>query len=150
MPTSQQVRDITNASSLLHHLRVSLSRVLDFFPPFCGHLEAEEQSGTTCFFIKCNNAGVQFNHAIADGVTVDHMLDQSKVFGNAIYPATITVKTGELLEHGFEWAALQINEMLASHDHEKFKCKYENWMKDPEITKLGDLPSNYFMLHSSP
>ncbi|KAK6796662.1 hypothetical protein RDI58_004363 [Solanum bulbocastanum] len=34
-------------------------------------------------------------------------------FGNAIYPATITIKTGELLEHGFEWAALQINEMLA-------------------------------------
>ncbi|KAH0717230.1 hypothetical protein KY285_013261 [Solanum tuberosum] len=47
-------------------------------------------------------------------------------FGNAIYPATITVKTGELLEHGgFEWAALQINEMLAFHDHEKFKCIYE-------------------------
>ncbi|XP_049382811.1 uncharacterized acetyltransferase At3g50280-like [Solanum stenotomum] len=72
------------------------------------------------------------------------------VFGNAIYPATITVKTGELLEHGFEWAALQINEMLASHYHEKFKCIYENWMKDPEVTKLGDLPSNYFMLHNSP
>ncbi|KAH0700977.1 hypothetical protein KY284_015192 [Solanum tuberosum] len=72
-------------------------------------------------------------------------------FGNAIYPATITVKTGELLEHGgFAWAALQINEMIASHDHEKFKCIYENWMKDPEVTKLGDLPSNYFMLHNSP
>ncbi|KAG5621098.1 hypothetical protein H5410_006316, partial [Solanum commersonii] len=54
MPTSQQVRDITNTN---------------FFPPFCGRLEAEEQSGTTCFFINCSNAGVQFNHAIADGVT---------------------------------------------------------------------------------
>ncbi|KAH0719183.1 hypothetical protein KY285_015214 [Solanum tuberosum] len=337
MPTSQQVREVTkatNTTSLIDHLRVSLSRVLDFFPPFCGRLTTTEQSGTTCFFINCNDAGVQFNHAIADGVTVDDILDQSKCvphvvrdffplngvqnieatsqpflgvqvtelvdgifigctgnhalldgssfwhfysswaeissgsnviskipflkrqfpfkidnfsnrisipnerinsnsnsthdppvlqekvfhftkesiaklkskanvemkttkisslqavlahvwqsvircrnldhneettfgipidmrkrlnpplpegfFGNAIYPATITVKTGELLEHGFEWAALQINEMIASHDHEKFKCIYENWMKDPEVTKLGDLPSNYFMLHNSP
>lgn len=72
-------------------------------------------------------------------------------FGNAIYPATITVKAGDLLKDGgFEWAALQINEMIASHDHEKFKRIYENWMKDPEITKLGDLPRNYFMLHNSP
>ncbi|XP_006346997.1 uncharacterized acetyltransferase At3g50280-like [Solanum tuberosum] len=277
---------------LLERVLSPVFRVLDFFPPFCCRLEAEEQSRTTCLFINCNNAGVQFNHAIADGVTVDHMLDQSKCvplqeyfplngvrnqdatpkpflavqvtglvdgsifigcaanhalldglsfwhfygswaeiscgfnviskkplfqtinsnsnsnsthdppvlrgkvfhftkqsiaklkskanvemnttkisslqavlahiwqsvircrnldhneettsevpidmrkrlnpplpeefFGNAIYPATITVKTGELLEHGgFEWAALQINEMLAFHDHEKFKCIYE-------------------------
>ncbi|KAG5621097.1 hypothetical protein H5410_006315 [Solanum commersonii] len=338
MPTSQQVRDITNTSSLIDHLRVSLSRVLDFFPPLCGRFKAEEQSGTaTCFFINCNNAGVQFSHAKADGVTVDDILDQSKCvpnvvgdffplngvrnieatskpflgvqvtelvdgifigctanhalldgssfwhffsswaeissgsnnviskipflkrdefpfkinnfsnrisipnerinsysnstrdptvlqqkifhftkesiaklkskanvemnttkisslqavlahiwqsvircrnldrneettfevpidmrkrlnpplpegfFGNAIYPATLTVKTGELLEHGgFEWAALQINEMIASHDHEKFKCIYETWMKDPEVLKIGDLPGNYFMLHNSP
>ncbi|KAH0717229.1 hypothetical protein KY285_013260 [Solanum tuberosum] len=81
MPTSQQIKDITKASnttSLIDHLRVSLSRVLDFFPPFCGRLTTTEQSGTTCFFIKCNDAGVQFNHAIADGVTVDDILDQSK------------------------------------------------------------------------
>ncbi|KAF3642868.1 putative laccase-11-like [Capsicum annuum] len=71
-------------------------------------------------------------------------------FGYAIYPATITVKTGELLEHELGWAALQINEMIASHDHEKFKCIYENWMNNPEITIMGDLPSNYFMLNSSP
>ncbi|KAK4710211.1 hypothetical protein R3W88_004724 [Solanum pinnatisectum] len=73
-----------------------------------------------------------------------------RFFGNAIYPATITIKTGELLEHEFEWAALQINEMFVSHDHERFKYIYENCMKDPEVTKLGDLPSNYFMLHNSP
>ncbi|XP_069149466.1 uncharacterized acetyltransferase At3g50280-like [Solanum lycopersicum] len=339
MPTSQQMKDITkatNTTSLMDHLRVSLSRVLDFFPPLCGRLEAEEeQSGG--FFIKCNDAGVQFNHAVADGVTVDDIMDQSKCvphvvrdffplngvrnieatskpflgvqvtelvdgifigctanhslldgssfwhfftswaeisrgfnvisqipflkrqfpfeidnfsnricipnerinsnsdsthehdppalqdkifhftkesiaklkskanlemkttkisslqavlahvwqsiircrnldhneettfevpmdmrkrlnpplpegfFGNAIYPATVTVKAGDLLKDGgFEWAALQINEMIASHDHEKFKSVYENWMKDPEITKLGDLPRNYFMLHNSP
>lgn len=338
MPTSQQARDLskaTNTSSLIDHLRVSLSRVLDFFHPFCGRLEAvTEQSETTSFFINCNNTGVQFIHAIAHGVTVEDILKSNHVphvvqdffplkgvqnqeatsqpffavqvtelvdgifigcagnhtiadgssfwhfygswaeiscgssaiskipflkrqfpfkidnfsnrisipnekinaddhkfippvqlllekvfhftkesvaklkakanlemnttkisslqavlahvwrsvircrhldqsdettfevsinmrerlnpplpegfFGNAIYPATVMLKTGDLLEHEFGWAALQINEMIASHDHEKFKCIYENWMKDPEVTKLGELPRNYFMLHNSP
>lgn len=58
--------------------------------------------------------------------------------------------TGELLEHVLGWVALQINEMIASHDHEKLKCIYKNWMKDPEVTKLADLPSNYFLLNNSP
>ncbi|KAF3668378.1 putative laccase-11-like [Capsicum annuum] len=71
-------------------------------------------------------------------------------FGNAICPGTVTITTGELLEHEFGWAALQINEMIASHDHEKLKCIYENWMNDPEVVKLADLPSNYFMLNNSP
>ncbi|XP_055815966.1 uncharacterized acetyltransferase At3g50280-like [Solanum dulcamara] len=338
MPTIEQVRDLsksTNTSSLIDHLRVSLARALDFYPPFCGRLETTtEQSGTTSFFINCNNAGVEFNHAIADGVTIrdiiesnlvphvvrdffslngiqnqeatsqpclavqvtelvdgifigcttnhvvadgtshwnfynswaelsrgfnviskipflkrefpfkiDHLSNRISIpnerintgdkfkppavqmlrervfhltkenvsklkakanlemnttkisslqavlahvwvsvirnrsldhnqettfevsinmrerlnppltegyFGNAIYPVTITIKTGELLEHGLGWAALQINETIASHDHEKLKCIYENWMNDPEVQKLGDLPSNYFMLHNSP
>ncbi|XP_015057499.1 protein ENHANCED PSEUDOMONAS SUSCEPTIBILTY 1-like [Solanum pennellii] len=336
MPTFEQVRDLsksTNTTTLIDHLRVSLSRTLDFFPPFCGRLEAaqEEKSGTTCFFVNCNNVGVQFNHAIADGVTVgdimesnlvphvvndffpltgvqnteatsqpflavqvtelvdgifigcaanhalvdgssywhfynswaeisrgcnviskipylkrkfpfkmdhssdriyvpnerinagdkftppalrekvfhfsrenvsklkakaNHQMNTTKIsslqavlahlwqsvircrrldhseettfevsidmrkrlnpplpegfFGNAIYPAPTTIKTGELLEHGFGWAALQINKTIATHDHEKLKCIYENWMNEPEVTKLGDLPSNYFMLNGSP
>lgn len=36
MPTSQQVTDVsksTNTSSLIDHLRASLSRALDFYPP---------------------------------------------------------------------------------------------------------------------
>ncbi|TMW96828.1 hypothetical protein EJD97_006706, partial [Solanum chilense] len=53
-------------------------------------------------------------------------------FGNAICPATVTIKTGELLEHEFGWAALQINETIALHDQEKLKCIYESWMNDPE------------------
>lgn len=40
--------------------------------------------------------------------------------------------------------------MIFAHDHEILKCIYENWMNDPEITKLGDLLSNYLMLHNSP
>lgn len=340
MPTGEQVRDVsksTNTTTLIDHLRVSLSRALDFYPPFCGRLEAiTEQSGTTSFVINCNNAGVLFSHAIAGGVTIrdiiesncvphvvrdffslngvqnqeatsqlpclavqvtelvdgifigctnnhvvvdgtsfwnfynswaelsrgskiiskipflkrefpfkidgfypnrisipnerinsgdkfippalqmlrekvfhftkeniyklkakaNHEMNTTKIsslqavlahvwrsvircrrldhneettfevsinmrekvnpplpegyFGNAIYPVTVTIKTGQLLEHGFGWAALQINESIASHDHEKLKCIYENWMKDPEIQKLDELPSNYFMLHNSP
>ncbi|PHT98264.1 hypothetical protein BC332_32856 [Capsicum chinense] len=38
-----------------------------------------EQSGTTSFFINCNNAGVQFNHGIADGVTVGDILESKYV-----------------------------------------------------------------------
>ncbi|KAM3356334.1 hypothetical protein P3S68_023048 [Capsicum galapagoense] len=83
MPTSQQVRDLTkstNSGSLIDHFRASLSRALDFFPPLCGRLEeATEQSGTTSFFINCNNTGIQFNHAIADCVTVDNILESNCV-----------------------------------------------------------------------
>lgn len=337
MPTFEQVRDLsksTNTSSLIDHLRVSLSRTLDFFPPFCGRLGTtkDEKNGTTSFYINCNNAGAQLNHATAHGIRVsdivesdynpdvvrdffplngvqnheatsqpcfavqvteledgifigcsnnhvvvdgtsfwnfynswteisrgynviskipvlkrqfpfniNHISDRISIpnervnaggkfipppmlrervfhfakenvaklkakanlemnttkisslqavlahvwqsvircprldlsqettfevsidmrerlnpplpegfFGNAICPATVTVKTGELLEHGFGWAALQINETIASHDHEKLKCIYESWMRDAEVVKLGDLPSNYFMLHNSP
>ncbi|XP_059313912.1 uncharacterized acetyltransferase At3g50280-like [Lycium ferocissimum] len=336
-PTFEQIRDIskaTSTSSLIDHLRASLSRALDFFPPFCSRLDTteNEQNGTTSFFIKCNNAGAQLNHATAHGIRVSNILESdynpdvvrdffplngvrnqeatsqpcfavqvteledgifigcsnnhvvvdgtsfwhfynswteisrgfnviSKIpflkrqfpfkinhfsnricipnerisaghrfspppmlrervfhftkesvaklkakanlemnttkisslqavlahvwrsvircrsldnsqettfevsidmrerlnpplpegfFGNAICPGTITIKTGELLKHGLGWAALQINEMIASHDHEKLKCIYESWMNDPEVVKLDDLPSNYFMLHNSP
>ncbi|WMV12771.1 hypothetical protein MTR67_006156 [Solanum verrucosum] len=83
MPTSQQVRDVsksTHTTSLIDHLRASLSRTLDFYPPFCGRLEATtEHSGTTSFFINCNNAGVQFNHAIADGVTIHDIMESNFV-----------------------------------------------------------------------
>ncbi|KAF3652423.1 putative laccase-11-like [Capsicum annuum] len=83
MPTSQQVRDLTkstNSGSLIDHFRASLSRALDFFPPLWGRLEeATEQSGTTSFFINCNNTGIQFNHAIADCVTVDNILESNCV-----------------------------------------------------------------------
>ncbi|KAK4739915.1 hypothetical protein R3W88_003612 [Solanum pinnatisectum] len=286
MPTFEQVRDIlkaTNTSSLIDHLRVSLSRALDFFPPFCGRLGTtkNKQNGTTSFFINCNNDGAQLNHATAHGIRVSDIVESdynpyvvhatfqpcfavqvteledgifigcsnnhvvvdgtsfwhfynswteisrgfnviSKIpflkrhrfipppmlrervfhftkesvaklkakanlemnttkisslqavlahvwrsvsidmrerlnpplpegfFGNAICPATVTIKTGELLEHEFGWAALQINETIALHDQEKLKCIYESWMNDPEVVKLGDLPSNYFMLNNSP
>ncbi|CAN4107802.1 unnamed protein product [Withania somnifera] len=315
MPTSQQVSDLsksTNTSSLIHHLRASLSRALDFFPPFCGRLEAaRDHSGTTSFFINCNNAGVQFIHAIADGITVrdvlesncvphvvrnffplnglknleatsqpflalqvtelkdgifigcavnhalvdgtsfwhfygswaevscgssiisnipylkrqfpfkiDHLCNRISIpnekldvgdkfipqavkmlregvfhftkenvaklkakanlemnttkisyssscttfkvsinmrerlnpplpegfFGNAIYPCHHNSQDGRAAQARI--GTLQINEMIASHDHEKLKCIYENWMNNPEVTKLTDLPSNYFMLHN--
>ncbi|PHT98261.1 hypothetical protein BC332_32853 [Capsicum chinense] len=290
-PTFEQVKELskaTNTSSLIDHLRVSLSRTLDFFSPFCGRLDTtkDEQNGTISFFINCNNAGAQLNHATAHGIRVsdivesdynpyvvrdffplngvqnkeatsqpcfavrnswteisrglnviskipflkrqfpfkinhfsdrisipnerinagyrfipptmlrervfhfskesvaklkakaNHEMNTTKIsslqavlahvwrsvircrrldlsqettfevsidmrerlnpplpegfFGNAICPGTVTITTGELLEHEFGWAALQINEMIASHDHEKLKCIYENWMNDPE------------------
>lgn len=337
MPTFEQVRSLsksTNTTSLIDHLRVSLSRALDFFPPFCGRLgiTKDEQNGTTSFFINCNNAGAQLNHATAHGIRVSDIVESdynpcvvrdffplngvqnqeatcqpcfavqvteledgifigcsnnhvvvdgtsfwhfynswteisrgfnviSKIpflkrqfpfnikrfsdrisipnervnagqryipspmlrervfhfakesvaklkekanlemnttkisslqavlahvwrsvircrrldlsqettfevsidmrkrlnqplpegfFGNAICPATVTIKTGELLEHGLGWAALKISETISSHDPEKLKCIYKSWMNDPELLSLGDLPSNYFMLNNSP
>ncbi|XP_042041108.1 uncharacterized acetyltransferase At3g50280-like [Salvia splendens] len=56
-------------------LKTSLSRTLDFFPPLAGRLAATAHSdGTTTFFTDCNNAGVEFTHAVAADVTVSDII----------------------------------------------------------------------------
>lgn len=65
---------------LLHHLKTSLSRTLDFFPHLAGRLGIEKfEDETQCFFIDCTNAGAQFNHAIVHGLTVNDILKQKYV-----------------------------------------------------------------------
>ncbi|CAL9026710.1 unnamed protein product [Prunus brigantina] len=64
-------------SQHIQHLKTSLSRTLDFFPPLAGRLAAvqHDEDNTRSFFINCNNAGALFVHAKADGVTLSDIKD---------------------------------------------------------------------------
>ncbi|XP_073128473.1 uncharacterized acetyltransferase At3g50280-like [Henckelia pumila] len=62
--------------TFIHHLKTSLSRTLGFFPPLAGRLRAtENDDGTSSFYMDCNNAGAEFTHANAPGVSVSDILD---------------------------------------------------------------------------
>ncbi|CAI9758817.1 unnamed protein product [Fraxinus pennsylvanica] len=75
-PKTQQVGE----EGLLHHLKTSLSRTLDFFPPLAGRLGIEKfEDETVCFFIDCNNFGAQFTHAIVHGLSVNDILEPKYV-----------------------------------------------------------------------
>ncbi|KAK2657512.1 hypothetical protein Ddye_010564 [Dipteronia dyeriana] len=72
--------------NLIHHLQTSLSRTLDFFLPLAGRLATVEHGDeTTSFFIDCNNAGAEFVHAIADGVSVSDIIEQTYVPDHIVY-----------------------------------------------------------------
>ncbi|XP_057805163.1 uncharacterized acetyltransferase At3g50280-like [Salvia miltiorrhiza] len=61
-------------------LKTSLSRTLDFFPPLAGRLGSTAHGdGTTSFFMDCNNAGVEFTHAVADGISVSDIIDPNYI-----------------------------------------------------------------------
>ncbi|XP_059276403.1 uncharacterized acetyltransferase At3g50280-like [Lycium ferocissimum] len=59
-------------SSFIDHLKTSLSRTLHFFPPLAGRFSAVKNADddTVSFFINCNNAGVEFTHAVSPKLTV--------------------------------------------------------------------------------
>ncbi|KAK4437057.1 putative acetyltransferase [Sesamum alatum] len=66
--------------TIIHHLKTSLSRTLDFLPPLAGRLGTiENDDNTTCFFIDCNNAGVEFTHAIVGAMSVSDILGPTYV-----------------------------------------------------------------------
>ena len=75
-PTPSQEKEL-QASSVIDHLKNSLSRTLDIFYPLAGHLVMVENDDdkTTSFFVDCNNLGAQFVHAVTDDVTVADILD---------------------------------------------------------------------------
>ncbi|KAK2983853.1 hypothetical protein RJ640_008529 [Escallonia rubra] len=70
-PTLQQEQ-----KALINHLKASLSRTLDFFLPLAGRLAQmkNHNDNTTSFFINCNNAGAQFDHATVNELTVADIL----------------------------------------------------------------------------
>ncbi|XP_022740497.1 uncharacterized acetyltransferase At3g50280-like [Durio zibethinus] len=62
-------------NTLIHHLKTSLSRTLDYFPLLAGRLEtAEHEDDAISLFVDCNNAGALFIHAAADGVTISDII----------------------------------------------------------------------------
>jgi hypothetical protein len=70
-------KDQSEITTLIHHLKTSLSRTLDYFTPFAGRLATIENNdnNTVSYFIHCNNAGAQFVHALAIGVSVADILE---------------------------------------------------------------------------
>ncbi|KDP31964.1 hypothetical protein JCGZ_12425 [Jatropha curcas] len=74
-PTTLQLSKLKN-ENVIDHLKNSLSKTLEIFPPFAGCLATiENEDKTTSFFIDCNDAGAWFVHANAKTVTVADILD---------------------------------------------------------------------------
>ncbi|KAM4091854.1 hypothetical protein ACJW30_09G167700 [Castanea mollissima] len=75
-PTPSQEEEL-HGSSVIDHLKTSLSRTLDIFYPLAGRLVMVENDDdkSTSFFVDSNNLGAQFVHAVADDVTVADILD---------------------------------------------------------------------------
>ncbi|XP_057805160.1 uncharacterized acetyltransferase At3g50280-like [Salvia miltiorrhiza] len=62
--------------NLIDHLKTSLSRTLDFFPPLAGRLATTAHAHATfSLFLDCNNAGVEFVHAVAAATSVADILE---------------------------------------------------------------------------
>ncbi|KAL8457462.1 hypothetical protein ACS0TY_035358 [Phlomoides rotata] len=62
--------------NFIDHLKNSLSRTLDFFPPLAGRLATvENDDNTACYSVVCNNAGAEFVHAVAGDVSVSDILE---------------------------------------------------------------------------
>ncbi|PSR91203.1 Transferase protein [Actinidia chinensis var. chinensis] len=74
-PTPSQQNELL-ANTVVEHLKISLSRVLEFFPPLTGRLGiTHNDDNTSSFFIDCNNAGAQFIHAVVDTLSVNDILE---------------------------------------------------------------------------
>ncbi|XP_057805162.1 uncharacterized acetyltransferase At3g50280-like [Salvia miltiorrhiza] len=71
-PQSQQ--------TLIDHLKSSLSRTLEFFPPLAGRLASTaHDDGTISFFLNCNNAGAEFVHAVAVETSVSDISEPKRI-----------------------------------------------------------------------
>ncbi|KAG6404021.1 hypothetical protein SASPL_136257 [Salvia splendens] len=63
------------SQNIISHLKNSLSRTLNFFPPLAGRLSVTQQDdGTKSYFVDCNNAGAEFTHAAAASVSVSDLI----------------------------------------------------------------------------
>ncbi|KAF8101474.1 hypothetical protein N665_0205s0067 [Sinapis alba] len=54
-------------------------------------------------------------------------------FGNLVHTGIVTVKVGEMLDHGLGWLAQRINEMVRLQTDDSVKTFGENWVKNVEI-----------------
>ncbi|KAJ4835078.1 hypothetical protein Tsubulata_011227 [Turnera subulata] len=52
-------------------------------------------------------------------------------FRNAIIGVPTTARSGELVEHGLDWATLQNNKMIARQTEEEIKRKLKAWVEKP-------------------
>ncbi|GAY45209.1 hypothetical protein CUMW_087800 [Citrus unshiu] len=78
----------TSSVNLIHHLKTSLARTLDYFPALASRLatiEHHDDSNTISVYINCNNAGAEFVHATADGVSVADIISPVYVPNEIVY-----------------------------------------------------------------
>ncbi|CAG7860530.1 unnamed protein product [Brassica rapa] len=54
-------------------------------------------------------------------------------FGNLVHTGVVTVKVGEMLDHGSGWLAQKINRVVRSQTDDNVKAFGENWVKNVEI-----------------
>ncbi|OMO58123.1 Transferase [Corchorus olitorius] len=74
-PTPLQGKE-TDENTLIHHLKATLSKTLDYFPPLAGRLATldHQQDDSISYFIDCNNAGALFIHAAADSLSISDII----------------------------------------------------------------------------
>ncbi|XP_047947443.1 uncharacterized acetyltransferase At3g50280-like [Salvia hispanica] len=64
-----------HSQNIISHLKNSLSRTLNSFPPLAGRLSAtHHEDGTKSYFVDCNNSGAEFTHAVAAAVSVSDLI----------------------------------------------------------------------------
>ncbi|KAL3640577.1 hypothetical protein CASFOL_015545 [Castilleja foliolosa] len=85
-PHSQHLQN-----TLIYHLKTSLSRALNFFPPLAGRLATvvNKENNTQSFFIDCNNAGAEFTHALASNLSVSDIHEAKyipEIVSNSFFP----------------------------------------------------------------
>lgn len=71
-------------------------------------------------------------------------------FGNIIYPLRVDATAGELVGHGFEWAAWKLNQAVGNHSDKAIREWYEAWVKSPAIYQLSQFDSSSVMIGNSP
>ncbi|XP_051115876.1 uncharacterized acetyltransferase At3g50280-like [Andrographis paniculata] len=97
----------------IDRLKNSLARTLDFFPPLSGRLGAvtHVDDGAKSYFIDCNDAGAEFTHAVARGVSVANLVEPEymprKVLAS-FFPEKETPSCEELWK---PLAAVQVTEL---------------------------------------
>ncbi|XP_047970953.1 uncharacterized acetyltransferase At3g50280-like [Salvia hispanica] len=63
------------SQNIISHLKNSLSRTLNFFPPLAGRLSATHHDDCTkSYFVDCNNAGAEFTHAATASISVSDLI----------------------------------------------------------------------------
>ncbi|GAA0150840.1 hypothetical protein LIER_09692 [Lithospermum erythrorhizon] len=74
------------SDDLIHHLKVSFSHALSFFPLLAGRFSTiKNDDNTTSFYINCNNEGAEFTHAIGNGVSIADILDPTTYIPQIIH-----------------------------------------------------------------
>ncbi|KAJ6327507.1 hypothetical protein OIU78_014388 [Salix suchowensis] len=71
--------------------------------------------------------------------------------GNAVVTGIVTLRTGEILEHGLGFVALEINKVVSSYTKNKLKDALESSLKNPgPLTMAGIAFNKSLAISSSP